>query len=83
MWRLRAQLGSPKDELAFASGLHRNYVGSVERGKCSVSLDNVERIAAPQDVGVSVLLRQPLGEHDSAGRSKTMKCMLNLRPQSA
>lgn len=37
----RLKLGISQDELAFRSGLHRTYVGSVERGERNLSLENI------------------------------------------
>ena len=42
---LRESLGFSQDELAFKAGLHRTYIGSVERGERNVSLRNIIRIA--------------------------------------
>lgn len=51
----RSRLGISQEELAERTGLHRTYIGSVERGERNVSVDNVERIARglgvqPQDL---------------------------------
>ena len=37
----RNSLGISQEELAFQSGLHRTYVGSVERGERNLSLENI------------------------------------------
>lgn len=37
----RHVLGISQEELAFRSGLHRTYVGSVERGERNLSLENI------------------------------------------
>ncbi|MHB1515247.1 MAG: helix-turn-helix domain-containing protein [Acidiferrobacteraceae bacterium] len=42
---LRFHRGWTQEQLAAASGLHRTYISSVERGRRNVGLDNVERLA--------------------------------------
>jgi transcriptional regulator with XRE-family HTH domain len=42
---LRKQAGWSQEELADASGLHRTYVGAVERGERNVSLINIVQFA--------------------------------------
>ena len=37
----RNSLGISQEELAFRCGLHRTYVGSVERGERNLSLENI------------------------------------------
>lgn len=37
----RNSLKISQEELAFRSGLHRTYVGSVERGERNLSLENI------------------------------------------
>jgi transcriptional regulator with XRE-family HTH domain len=41
-----------QEDLAEVSGLHRTYVGSVERAERNVSIDNMERLSSA--VGVSL-----------------------------
>ncbi len=41
----RTALGISQEELAFRSGLHRTYVGSVERGERNISLENIYLLA--------------------------------------
>lgn len=53
---LRQPLGLSQEALADKAGLHRTYVGSVERGERNVSLDNIYRLAAALKVQASELL---------------------------
>ena len=53
---LRRKRGWSQEELAFQSGLHRTFVGHVERQIRNISLDNIERLANTLDVPVHVLL---------------------------
>ena len=43
--RLRSAKGFSQEGFADHVGLHRTYIGSVERGEKNISLDNIERIA--------------------------------------
>jgi len=45
-----------QEALADLCGLHRTYVGSVERGERNVSIDNIERLATALGVPASSLL---------------------------
>ena len=42
---LRQQKGWSQEELADKAGLHRTYIGAIERGEQNVSIDNIERLA--------------------------------------
>jgi len=53
-WRIGRQLSQEK--LAALAGLHRTYVGAVERGERNISLDNIVALARALDVLPSELL---------------------------
>lgn len=38
------------------AGLHRTYIGSVERSERNVSIDNMERLAVALEVDITELL---------------------------
>lgn len=56
MRHLRKRLGYSQEALAEKAGLHRTYVGAVERGERNVSLENILRIARALKVTPSQLL---------------------------
>jgi transcriptional regulator with XRE-family HTH domain len=55
--RRRAQ-GLSQEEFAHAIGVHRTYLGDVERGKRNLSLKWLERIAIELDIDARSLLEE-------------------------
>ena len=49
---LRKAKGWSQEEFAHETGLHRTYIGSVERGERNISLVNIGKIA--QALGVTI-----------------------------
>ena len=54
----RSRLGYSQEDLASETGLHRTYIGSVERGERNVSIDNIEVIAKALKTSVASLLSE-------------------------
>ncbi len=54
--RLRKNAGWSQEELAATCGLHRTYIGAIERGERNVSLENIVEIARTLGVRPSELL---------------------------
>ncbi|MDD4909524.1 MAG: helix-turn-helix transcriptional regulator [Candidatus Omnitrophica bacterium] len=55
--KLRKAKGWSQEDLAKRAGLHRTYIGSIERSERNVSLLNVERIAKALNVATQHLLK--------------------------
>ena len=54
---LRSQLKLSQEDLAERCGLHRTYVGSVERAERNVTLSSLEALAKALNVSVTDLLK--------------------------
>ncbi len=52
---LRSEGGYSQEAFADAVGLHRTYIGAIERGEQNVSIDNIARIAKALKVPISRL----------------------------
>ena len=52
----RVDRGISQEELAARSGMHRTYVGGIERGERNVSYANMLRLAEALEVPASTLL---------------------------
>lgn len=55
----RVEKGFSQERLAELCGLHRTYVGSVERGERNISILNLERIANALHTTIKDLLNDP------------------------
>lgn len=55
--QIRLDRGFSQEALADLCGLHRTYLGGIERGERNVSLLNIVRIARALDVEITELVR--------------------------
>lgn len=57
--RRRLELGLSQEELAERAGVHRTYIGMLERGEKNVTIYNIERLAIALGVNPPSLLQLP------------------------
>jgi len=55
--RLRGENGLSQEQLSLEAGLHRNYIGRIERGELSPTFEPLVGIARALDVGPDELMR--------------------------
>lgn len=55
--RLRRESGMSQEELADRAGLHRTYIGMLERAEKNVTIYNIEKIGLALNVEPHVLLQ--------------------------
>lgn len=56
--RRRRELGFSQEELAERAGVHRTYIGMLERCEKNVTIYNIERLACALDIEPYVLLQK-------------------------
>ena len=54
--RLRKSKGLSQEQLSEIAGLHRTYIGMIERAEKNITLINIEKIAAAINVKITDLL---------------------------
>ncbi len=54
--RRREALGLTQEDLADRSGLHRTYIGSIERGERNPAVENVSKVAVALGMTVAELM---------------------------
>jgi transcriptional regulator with XRE-family HTH domain len=52
---LRRERGLSQEQLADVAGLHRNYIGNIERGEQGIGLDNIMLLARTLKVKPAIL----------------------------
>ena len=54
----RTKLGWSQEELAEKAGVHRTYIGMIERAEKNITLENIEKIAKALGMLIERLIRQ-------------------------
>lgn len=53
---LRVKHNLSQEELAFRAGVHRTYIGMIERAEKNITLVNIEKVAKALNVSIAELL---------------------------
>jgi transcriptional regulator with XRE-family HTH domain len=53
--QLRMRKGLSQEELGYEAGLHRTYIGQIERAEKNITLKNIAKIAKELGVNISEL----------------------------
>lgn len=53
----RISLGLSQEELAARAGVHRTYIGMIERAEKNITLENIEKIAKALEISIDKLMR--------------------------
>ncbi len=54
--KFRIEQGLSQEVLAQKAGLHRTYIGGIERGERNISLENIQKIATALSLKIDLLL---------------------------
>ena len=54
---LRQEKGWSQEDLAEVSGLHRTYIGDIERAERNISIDNIEKLAKAFKISITELFK--------------------------
>lgn len=54
---LRTKAGLSQEELAEKAGVHRTYIGMVERAEKNITLENIQKIATSLNISIGDLMR--------------------------
>ncbi len=55
--KYRKEKNFSQEQLADKAGVHRTYIGGIERGERNVSLLNIERIAKALNISINKLVK--------------------------
>ncbi|OGD94159.1 transcriptional regulator [Candidatus Curtissbacteria bacterium RIFCSPHIGHO2_12_FULL_38_9b] len=53
----RLKKGLSQEKLAELAGVHRTYIGMIERGEKNITLENINKVAKALEIPVSDLLK--------------------------
>ncbi|HEY6187444.1 MAG TPA: helix-turn-helix transcriptional regulator [Pyrinomonadaceae bacterium] len=53
----RLKQGLSQEGLAEKAGVHRTYIGMIERAEKNITLTNIEKIAKALDIDIGILLK--------------------------
>lgn len=52
----RIEQGLSQEELAVKAGVHRTYIGMIERAEKNITLSNIEKVAKALDIPITDLI---------------------------
>ncbi len=53
----RLKLGLSQEELSSRAGVHRTYIGMIERAEKNITLENIEKIAKALEISLDNLMK--------------------------